>query len=57
MCARGVSRGGAGHSHVRGNIRLMPELLAPYLAYVRDPDNGYTSCELPIDDGLELSLR
>jgi predicted O-methyltransferase YrrM len=34
-------------------------LLAPqcagYLAYVRDPANGYLSVRLPIDDGLELS--
>lgn len=39
------------------DINLMRELLKPYLAYVRDPANGYTSCELPIDDGLEVSLR
>lgn len=31
--------------------------LAPYLAYVRDPANGYVSCEIPLDDGLELSIR
>ncbi len=39
------------------DINLMHELLGPYLAYVRDPANGYTSCEVPIDDGLEVSLR
>ncbi len=39
------------------DINLMQDLLKPYLAYVRDPQNGYTSCEVPIDDGLELSLR
>ncbi len=39
------------------DINLMQELLKSYLAYVRDPKNGYTSCEVPIDDGLELSLR
>ena len=39
------------------DITLMPEMLKPYLNYVRDPENGYTSSELPIDDGLELSLR
>ncbi len=39
------------------DINLMQELLKPYLAYVRDPKNGYTSCEVPIDDGLEVSLR
>jgi predicted O-methyltransferase YrrM len=42
---------------VADDIRLMPDILAPYLAYVRDPANGYLSVELPIDDGLELSLR
>jgi predicted O-methyltransferase YrrM len=31
--------------------------LGPYLAYVRDVRNGYVSCEIPIDDGLELSIR
>jgi predicted O-methyltransferase YrrM len=30
---------------------------APYLAYVRDAVNGYVSCEIPLDDGLELSIR
>ncbi len=39
------------------DIHLMQEMLKPYLAYVRDPANGYTSCEVPIDDGLEVSLR
>jgi predicted O-methyltransferase YrrM len=31
--------------------------LAPYLAYVRDATNGYVSCEIPVDDGVELSIR
>jgi predicted O-methyltransferase YrrM len=31
--------------------------VAPYLAYVRNPTNGYVSCEIPLDDGLELSIR
>ncbi len=39
------------------DINLMQDLLKPYLAYVRDPKNGYTSCEVPIDDGVEVSLR
>jgi predicted O-methyltransferase YrrM len=33
-----------------------PDLLA-YLRYVRDPDNGYISIEVPLGDGLELSVR
>jgi predicted O-methyltransferase YrrM len=32
-------------------------VLADYLAYVRDPANGYVSTRFPIGDGLELSLR
>jgi len=35
----------------------MSEKLMPYLAYVRDAANGYISCEIPLDDGLELSIR
>jgi predicted O-methyltransferase YrrM len=30
---------------------------APYLDYVRDRANGYVSCEIPLDDGVELSFR
>jgi predicted O-methyltransferase YrrM len=29
--------------------------LADYLAYVRDPDNGYLSVEFPVEDGMEIS--
>lgn len=42
---------------VADDVKLMPEVLAPYVAYVRDPVNGYVSAEVPIDDGLELSAR
>jgi predicted O-methyltransferase YrrM len=31
--------------------------LKPYLQYVRDVANGYVSSEIPLDDGLELSIR
>jgi predicted O-methyltransferase YrrM len=31
--------------------------LLPYLEYVRDPDHGYFSIELPLDDGVELAVR
>ena len=31
--------------------------LTPYLAYVRAATDGYVSCEIPLDDGLELSIR
>ncbi|MFE4057118.1 O-methyltransferase [Streptomyces sp. NPDC059096] len=31
--------------------------LAPYLAYVRDPANGYRSVPFPVEDGMEISCR
>lgn len=42
---------------VADDLKLLPDLLAPYVAYVRDESNGYVSVELPMDDGIELSLR
>ncbi len=37
--------------------RLMPQMLAPSLDYVRVPGNAYTSNEWPLDDGIGISLR
>jgi predicted O-methyltransferase YrrM len=31
--------------------------MADYLAYVRDPTNGYISVAFPIEDGMEISCR
>lgn len=31
--------------------------LQPYLAYVRDPANGYRSVTFPVEDGMEISCR
>jgi len=42
---------------IADDIKLFPERLAAYLGYVRDPDNGYQTVELPIGDGVELSVR
>lgn len=42
---------------VADDINLFPAETKTYLEYVRDPANGYTSVELPIEDGLELSVR
>jgi predicted O-methyltransferase YrrM len=39
------------------DVTSMVSKLAPYLAYVRDAKNGYLSCEIPLDDGIELSIR
>ncbi|MFD3557050.1 O-methyltransferase [Streptomyces goshikiensis] len=33
------------------------EDLAPYLDYVRDPENGYQSVTFPVEDGMEISCR
>ena len=42
---------------VADDLDLFPEVHKPYLAYVRDPGNGYVSVEVPIGDRLELSVR
>lgn len=39
------------------DLDIAPEALAPYLAHVRDPRNGYVSVELPIGDRIEISTR
>jgi predicted O-methyltransferase YrrM len=39
------------------DLDLFPEVHKPYLAYVRNPANGYVSVEVPIGDRLELSVR
>ncbi|MFD6180598.1 O-methyltransferase [Streptomyces goshikiensis] len=33
------------------------EDLAPYLDYVRGPENGYQSVTFPVEDGMEISCR
>jgi len=42
---------------VADDLDLFPEVHKPYLAYVRNPDSGYVSVEIPIGDRLELSVR
>jgi len=42
---------------IADDLNIAPEALASYVRYVRDPLNGYVSVELPLDDGLELSIR
>jgi len=42
---------------VADDLDLFPEVHKPYLAYVRDPANGYISVEVPIGDRIELSVR
>jgi predicted O-methyltransferase YrrM len=31
--------------------------MADYLAYVRDPANGYVNVAFPVEDGMEISCR
>ena len=42
---------------VADDLALFPVPLQPYLAYVRDPANGYASVTIPIGDTMELSTR
>jgi predicted O-methyltransferase YrrM len=42
---------------VADDLNLFPDVLAPYLAYVRHPANGYISVTVPIGDAMELSVR
>ena len=42
---------------VADDLNLFPDVLAPYLAYVRQPANGYISVTVPIGDAMELSVR
>jgi predicted O-methyltransferase YrrM len=42
---------------IADDVISLSEKLLPYLAYVRDLANGYVSCQIPLDDGLELSVR
>jgi predicted O-methyltransferase YrrM len=42
---------------VANDLNIAPESLAPYLAHVRDPTNGYASAEMPLGDCIEISIR
>jgi predicted O-methyltransferase YrrM len=42
---------------VADDTSLFPDVLAPYLARVRDPHAGYRSVDLPLGDRLEVSVR
>lgn len=39
------------------DLNIALEELTPYLEYVRNPANGFVSVELPIDDGIEYSVK
>ena len=42
---------------VADDLDLFPDVLRDYLAYVRDPAQGYVSAMLPVGDAMELSVR
>jgi predicted O-methyltransferase YrrM len=42
---------------VADDLDLFPAELVNYLSYVRDPSHGFISVQLPIDDGLEYSVK
>jgi predicted O-methyltransferase YrrM len=42
---------------IADDTKLFPDRLASYLEYVRDVNHGYHSVEIPMGDGIELSLR
>jgi predicted O-methyltransferase YrrM len=42
---------------IADDLKIGGDELAPYLEHVRNPQNGYVSAEVPLDDGLELSTR
>lgn len=42
---------------VGDDLAIAPDALAAYVGYVRDPNNGYVSLEVPLGDRLEVSVR
>jgi predicted O-methyltransferase YrrM len=42
---------------VADDLDLFPDVLRDYLAYVREPGNGYVSAMLPVGDAMEISVR
>lgn len=39
------------------DLLLFPDLLASYLDFVRNPANGFVSVAIPLDDGIEYSVK
>jgi predicted O-methyltransferase YrrM len=42
---------------IADDLNIAADALQSYVQYVRDPLRGYVSVEVPLDDGLEVSLR
>ncbi|TCK22187.1 O-methyltransferase [Pseudonocardia endophytica] len=47
----------AGAVVITDNVGLMPEQYAAYLAWLRDPANGFVSVQVPFHGGTEISVR
>ena len=47
----------AGAVVLADNIETFPKALAPYVAFVSDPRNGFSSVTLPLGHGTEYSVR
>jgi len=47
----------AGHAVIAADLNVEDPDLLPYLRYVSDPASGYLSVAVPLDAGVELSLR
>lgn len=54
MLAPAIRKGGI---VVTDNIRTFPEALAPYVAFLRDPQNGFRSAMLALKAGTEVSVK
>lgn len=42
---------------VADDLDIAPEMLAPYVEYVRDPKGPYVAVEVPMGDTLDVALR
>jgi predicted O-methyltransferase YrrM len=42
---------------IADDLDLFPDVLKPYVEYVRNPAHGYVSVSIPIGDAMELSAR
>jgi predicted O-methyltransferase YrrM len=51
------SKLGKGSVILADDLDIAPDQLVSYLDYVRNPANGFVSVALPIDDGIEYSVK
>jgi predicted O-methyltransferase YrrM len=46
-----------GAAVIADDLHIFPDVLQPYLDYVRAAGNGYVTVEIPLGDHMELSIR